>query len=92
MSNTSDAILNSWQVNSKSWINTIDQEEIASRTLATNQAIVNSVIAHQPQRVLDMGCGEGWLCRTLYHLNIAVCGIDGATALIENAKTKGGGS
>jgi 2-polyprenyl-3-methyl-5-hydroxy-6-metoxy-1,4-benzoquinol methylase len=91
MSDISDVILNSWQANSSSWIETIDQEEIYSRKLATNEAIVNSILRHHPQRVLDLGCGEGWLCRTLHPFHVSVCGVDGAAALIENAKKKGEG-
>ena len=33
-------ILHSWARNARNWIQTIDNEEIQSRKLATNQAIV----------------------------------------------------
>ena len=39
---------------------------IASRVAATDRAIVEAVGALRPARVLDVGCGEGWLARRLH--------------------------
>jgi SAM-dependent methyltransferase len=41
-------------------------------------------------RVLDLGCGEGWLVRALGLRGIAAIGIDGSNALIEAAQAAGG--
>lgn len=88
---SSATILKSWQTNSQSWISSIDQNEIASRLVATNAAIVKAILAHQPQRVLDVGCGEGWLSRAVYAPERTVIGIDGVDSLVENATKKAGG-
>ena len=82
---SSATILKSWQTNSQSWISSIDQNEIASRLVATNAAIVKAILAHQPQRVLDVGCGEGWLSRAVYAPQGTVIGMDGVDSLVENA-------
>ncbi len=44
-----------------------------------------------PRRVLDLGCGEGWLARALGARGIAVTGIDASPPLIEAARQAGGG-
>ncbi len=88
---SSDKILTSWQANSQSWIATIDQNEIASRQVATNAAIVAAILAHHPQRILDVGCGEGWLSRAIYTPERTVIGIDGVESLVKNATKKAGG-
>lgn len=87
--NPSNTILDSWQANADNWIQTIDNQEIESRKLVTNQAIVEAVVGLQPKMVLDLGCGEGWLTRTLTGHRMEVLGVDAIPALIENAQSKG---
>lgn len=88
---SSASILGSWQANSQSWIATIDQNEIASRQIATNAAIVKAIQQHHPLRILDVGCGEGWLSRAIYAPERTVIGIDGVASLVKNALEKAGG-
>ena len=88
---SSATILRSWQANSQSWIATIDQSEIASRQVATNAAIVAAIQAHHPERILDVGCGEGWLSRAIYAPGLTVIGVDGVESLVKNATEKAGG-
>lgn len=85
------AILDSWNANAENWIQTIDQEEIASRKWVTNQAITEAVCSVKPATVLDLGCGEGWLTRKLGAQGMDVLGVDGIPALLENAQQKGRG-
>ena len=58
----------------------------------TDAAIVSAVLERNPRRVLDVGCGEGWLARTLSSHGIDVTGIDGSVPLIEAAQALGGGT
>lgn len=88
---TTDNILNSWNVNSQSWITTIDDALIASRQIATNTAITTAVAEEKTGLIIDVGCGEGWLSRHLAQAGWGVSGIDGVSDLVENAKQKGGG-
>lgn len=81
-------ILSAWKANSNSWIQAINKEELASRTAATNAAIVNAINVHQPNSILDLGCGEGWLCRALVQAGRKVVGIDGVPSLVEDARNK----
>ena len=85
-------IIHSWIENAKPWISAINNNEIKSRILATNKAIVESILERQPQKVLDIGCGEGWLAKTLSKAGIEVYGIDIVPELVEQAKQQGGGT
>lgn len=86
--NQEDQILQSWHTNAGAWTNAIVEETIESRKLVTNKAILDTIKAHEPSSLLDMGCGEGWLCRRaaaeIPSLKTIV-GTDAIPALIENA-------
>ncbi|MFD0861359.1 class I SAM-dependent methyltransferase [Sungkyunkwania multivorans] len=81
-------ILDSWNINASEWINTIDKQLIPSRAV-TNKVIVNTILKHNPSKLLDVGCGEGWLSRELSSRGIFTVGIDATDELVKNAKTKG---
>lgn len=83
-------VLKSWEVNSKNWIESIDNKKIKSRDLATNQAIIGIIKKYNPKNILDLGCGEGWLTRELMKNHFQIIGVDGTKELIENAQQKGG--
>jgi 2-polyprenyl-3-methyl-5-hydroxy-6-metoxy-1,4-benzoquinol methylase len=78
-------IIRSWHTNAEPWSAAIRAGSIASRKLATDQAIVEAVLSTAPGRVLDIGCGEGWLARKLAQLDIAVVGVDAIPALVARA-------
>lgn len=81
-------ILTSWQQNAKEWSKVIDASQIESREF-TNKAIVNTVLNLNVKKVLDVGCGEGWLTRILSKNGIESTGIDATQQLIDIAKNKG---
>lgn len=80
------AVLRSWQENATPWTLAVRQAKIRSRTLVTNQAIIDAVLAHKPSRLLDMGCGEGWLSWHLASQGVSVLGVDAIAALIDAAR------
>lgn len=83
-------ILDSWKANAGNWIKTVDGNEIESRRLVTNQAIIDAICSYSPKTLLDVGCGEGWLTRTLRGKGVDAIGIDAVEALVANAIEKDG--
>ena len=78
-------IIRSWYSNAAPWSHAIRTASIASRKLVTNGAIVDAVSSVSPSRVLDLGCGEGWLARALADRGIRTTGIDAVPELIAQA-------
>ncbi|MET0848674.1 MAG: class I SAM-dependent methyltransferase [Pseudomonas sp.] len=85
-------LLDSWHHNAHSWIEAIRSGAIESRLTVTDQAILLAVLGRQPERVLDLGCGEGWLLRALAQRGIAAVGVDGDATLVEAARAAGASS
>ena len=82
-------LLQSWHHNAPSWIEAIRTGTIESRLQVTDQAILLAVLGRQPEHVLDLGCGEGWLLRALADRVIQAVGVDGDAALVEAARAAG---
>jgi 2-polyprenyl-3-methyl-5-hydroxy-6-metoxy-1,4-benzoquinol methylase len=85
-------LLESWHHNSHAWIEAIRSGSIESRLQVTDQAILLAVLGRQPERVLDLGCGEGWLLRSLTDRGVEAVGVDGDATLVEAAQTAGSAS
>ena len=84
-------IIDSWKKNVQPWVVAVRTDEIESRLLVTNKAIIDAVLSQSPKTVLDVGCGEGWLVRELNKVGIKSLGIDAVPKLIEYAQKAGGG-
>jgi len=84
-------IVDSWNKNALQWTRAVRAGQIESRTLLTNKAIVESILSHNPDSVLDIGCGEGWLIRELAPSVSRLAGIDAVPDLISQAEAAGGG-
>ncbi|WNZ80393.1 class I SAM-dependent methyltransferase [Pseudomonas sp. P105] len=89
MPTSESALLQSWHHNAQSWIEAIRTGTLESCLKVTNQAIILAVLGRQPERVLDLGCGEGWLLRALTERGIEVVGVDGDATLVEAARAAG---
>lgn len=89
MASREAALLQSWQYNAQAWIDAVRGGAIESRQQVTDQAILLAVLGRQPDRVLDLGCGEGWLLRMLADRGIDAHGVDGDAALVEAARAAG---
>jgi 2-polyprenyl-3-methyl-5-hydroxy-6-metoxy-1,4-benzoquinol methylase len=82
-------VIDAWSKNAAPWTAAVRGGEIASRTLVTNQAIVDAVRSRAPRSAIDIGCGEGWLVRALD--GVEMIGVDVVPGLIEQARQAGGG-
>jgi 2-polyprenyl-3-methyl-5-hydroxy-6-metoxy-1,4-benzoquinol methylase len=78
-------IIRSWHANAGPWSEAIRAGRIVSRKLATDRAIIEAVARLAPGRVLDVGCGEGWLARRLTQMGLEVIGVDAVPALVAQA-------
>jgi 2-polyprenyl-3-methyl-5-hydroxy-6-metoxy-1,4-benzoquinol methylase len=81
-----EQIIDSWNKNALSWTRVIREKQIESRVLVTEKAILETVIELNPITFLDVGCGEGWLCRELFSKGIDGWGVDASADLIEAAR------
>ncbi|EIU3227791.1 class I SAM-dependent methyltransferase [Pseudomonas aeruginosa] len=81
----------SWRGNAEAWARAVREGRLESRRLATDDAILQALRQRAPRRLLDIGCGEGWLCRALAGEVGECVGIDASPELIELARAAGGG-
>ena len=78
-------IIESWHSNAAPWARAIRAASIASRKWVTDQAIVDAVSSVSCTRILDLGCGEGWLARSLCGRGMRATGVDVVPELIAYA-------
>src|SRR4051812_17347197 len=76
----------SWEANAAQWTKVVREGTIESRRLVTDNAVVQAVMDQAPRRVLDLGCGEGWLSRELKSNGAFCVGIDASGELIHAAR------
>jgi 2-polyprenyl-3-methyl-5-hydroxy-6-metoxy-1,4-benzoquinol methylase len=81
----------SWTANADAWTDAVRQGRIASRKAGTDAAILDAILNHPRCRVLDLGCGEGWLARAVSPHGYEVTGIDSSDSLVAQADSAGGG-
>jgi 2-polyprenyl-3-methyl-5-hydroxy-6-metoxy-1,4-benzoquinol methylase len=84
-------IVDSWHKNASPWTEAVRANQIESRTLVTNQAVVEAVLSRAPRTMLDIGCGEGWLVRAIAEKGVRSVGVDVVPSLVEQATRAGGG-
>src|ERR1700722_910390 len=84
-------IIRSWNANAKPWTKAVQTQSIASRKLVTDRAIIDAVCSVDPGRVLDVGCGEGWLVRALCKPGMQITGVDAVPELVAEATRLGRG-
>jgi 2-polyprenyl-3-methyl-5-hydroxy-6-metoxy-1,4-benzoquinol methylase len=82
-------VIDAWSKNTDPWTAAVRSGEIESRTLVTNQAIIDAVRSRAPATALDIGCGEGWLVRALD--GVDMIGVDVVAGLVDRAGQAGGG-
>jgi 2-polyprenyl-3-methyl-5-hydroxy-6-metoxy-1,4-benzoquinol methylase len=81
----------SWRTNAAVWTAAVRDGQIPSRRAGTDAAVCSAVLSANPKRVLDVGCGEGWLARALTAHGCQVIGVDASPELIASARALGGG-
>ncbi|MEM1126973.1 MAG: methyltransferase domain-containing protein [Bacteroidota bacterium] len=84
------ALVQSWTHNAQGWTQAVRSGSIQSRVAVTDQAMVDALVQVTPRRVLDLGCGEGWLARRIAATGAEVTGVDASAPLIQAATAAGG--
>ncbi len=89
MEDTAQAIANltreRWEANAQYWVKVIRERRDRYRTELTDAAVLGAVGPCAGLRVLDAGCGEGYLSRTLASMGADVTGVDAAQGLVDAA-------
>ena len=85
-----DRLRESWDANAAPWTAAVRGGAIPSRRAGTDAAVLDAIGAPGAGRLLDVGCGEGWLARALTARGFDVVGIDGSAGLVEAARRAGG--
>jgi SAM-dependent methyltransferase len=75
-----------WETNAAFWIRIIRERLDPYRTELTDDAVLNEVGPAEGRRILDAGCGEGYMSRLLAHRGASVVGIDSCQALVHAAQ------
>ncbi len=78
--------------NSAAWTHAVRSQSIPSRVAGTDRAILEAIKACDVKRVLDIGCGEGWLVHRLLQDGYDAAGIDGSPDLMIAARGSGSAS
>tara|TARA_R110002012_G_scaffold321191_3_gene547979 strand:+ start:24136 stop:24804 length:669 start_codon:yes stop_codon:yes gene_type:complete len=81
-------IKTSWETNAEEWIKVLESQQISSRKF-TNEAIMAVLKNSKAIKILDMGCGEGWLSRAITSMGKTAVGLDATASLLANARKKG---
>lgn len=89
MSLNEEQILPTWESNAEPWSAAVREKRIESRTKVTNDAVLRVVGPGRGRKVLDLGCGEGWLSREMSRRGWRVVGVDGSAALVDAAREGG---
>ena len=76
-----------WEANAQYWVKIIRERRDRYRTELTDAAVLDAVGPCAGLRVLDAGCGEGYLSRRLSALGADVTGVDAAQALVDAASS-----
>lgn len=75
-----------WQKNANFWIKIIREKLDPFRLVVTNKAVLKFFKNEKKLKILDAGCGEGYLSRALAKMGHNVFGIDSSVQLIRAAK------
>ncbi|MFC4589312.1 class I SAM-dependent methyltransferase [Sphaerisporangium corydalis] len=76
-----------WEANAEYWVRVIRERRDRYRTELTDTAVLDAIGPCAGRRVLDAGCGEGYLARHLASSGADVVGVDACEGLIDAAKT-----
>jgi len=78
----------SWDVKAKAWHEQVGEEGDMNRRLNSDPVLWRLIGDVQGQRILDAGCGTGYLSRELTRRGASVLGVDFSPAMVEIARER----
>jgi SAM-dependent methyltransferase len=79
---------NGWDESAGAWIADMGEHGDFGRRYVLDPVLLPLALAVRPRAALDVGCGEGRLCRLLRAQDVAATGIDPTRALIAEARRR----
>jgi SAM-dependent methyltransferase len=74
-----------WEANAEYWVTVIRERRDRYRTELTDAAVLDAIGPSTGLRILDAGCGEGYLTRELTAQGANVVGVDASQRLVASA-------
>jgi SAM-dependent methyltransferase len=75
-----------WDTSAQAWIESLGAQGDRGRQFVLDPAMKPLLAAGNYERALDVGCGEGRLCRMMAEMGIEITGLDPTAALIDFAR------
>src|SRR5215469_15467223 len=79
---------NGWDESADAWIAALGEGGDWARQNVLDPALLERVVQRRYRRAVDVGCGEGRMCRMLQARAIQTVGIDPTAALLERARPR----
>lgn len=77
---------NGWNESAEAWISALGARGDWARQYVLDPALLARIDRRRYRRAIDVGCGEGRMCRALRTRAISTVGIDPTAALLEHAR------
>lgn len=77
---------NGWNESAEAWIKDMGERGDRGREFVLDPALSKLIDAGDYKNALDVGCGEGRMCRMLQRYGIETIGLDPTLALLERAQ------
>jgi SAM-dependent methyltransferase len=78
--------MNGWEASAAAWVESLKTKGDRGRQFVLDPAMRPLLAAQAFQRALDVGCGEGRLCRMMADMGIRATGLDPTKSLIDFAR------
>ena len=77
---------NGWDESAEAWITALGESGDWARQYVLDPALLGRIAQRRYRRAVDVGCGEGRMCRMLQARAILTVGIDPTAALLDRAR------
>lgn len=79
---------NGWETSADAWIAHVGDQGDPARRFVLDRALMSRIAGRGYTNALDVGCGEGRLCRILQTLGLTTTGLDPTPSLLKQAHAR----